>query len=75
MSDWRKSSYSTINGCVEVAWRKATASGHTGCVEVAVDGPAVLVRNSRDPDGARLTFTLHEWAVFVEGVKAGEFDR
>jgi hypothetical protein len=35
---WRKSSYSTTNGCVEVHmhWRKSSYSGGNGCVEVGV---------------------------------------
>jgi hypothetical protein len=46
------------------------------CVEVAgLDAQAIKVRNSRDPDGAVLTFTPAEWDAFVGGVHNGEFDR
>jgi hypothetical protein len=57
-------------------WRKSTRSGATGaCVEVqAVDG-AVLVRDSKDPDGPRLAFSIRQWRTFVTAVAAGEFDR
>jgi hypothetical protein len=57
-------------------WRKSTRSGATGaCVEVqAVDG-AVLMRDSKDPDGPRLTFPIEQWRAFLAGVAAGEFDR
>jgi hypothetical protein len=57
-------------------WRKSSYSGGNGgaCVEVAVlrDG-GLAVRDSKDPDGARLAFTADEWATFTTGVKAGEF--
>lgn len=34
----------------------------------------VLVRDSKDPDGEQLSFTRAEWAGFLAGAKAGEFD-
>jgi len=46
------------------------------CVAVGQtqDG-SVAVRRSQDSDSAKsLTFTKEEWAVFVKGVKANEFD-
>ena len=55
-------------------FRKASGSGDIGCVEVAMRDGLVGVRDSKDAAGASLTFTRHEWTVFVEGVKAGEFD-
>ena len=58
----------------EPVWRKATASHNAGCVEVAFDGPAVLVRNSREPEGPRLVFNTQEWQCFLAGVVSGEFD-
>jgi hypothetical protein len=58
-------------------WRKSSYSGGNGgnCVEVAAlrDG-GLAVRDSKDPEGARLAFTAEEWAAFTAGVKAGEFD-
>jgi hypothetical protein len=58
-------------------WWKSSYSGGNGgnCVEVALlrDG-GMAVRDSKDPDGARLEFTADEWAAFTAGVKAGEFD-
>ena len=53
---WRKSSYSASNG--------------GQCVEVAHALPAaVMVRDSRDPDGARLILPPAAWAAFVDQVK------
>lgn len=34
----------------------------------------VHVRNTSDPDGPVLVFTIEEWGPFLLGVKAGEFD-
>ena len=68
---WRKASYSGDNGggCVEVGvWRKATHSGGNGgnCVEVAARPDAlVAVRDSKDPDGATLTFSTSGWREFI----------
>lgn len=58
--DYRKSSFSTDQqGCVEVA---ATTDGGR------------WVRDTKDRSRPAHFYTAHEWACFVEGVKAGEFD-
>jgi hypothetical protein len=56
-------------------WRKSTYSFSNGnCVEVA-SGPApatpgmVLVRDSKDPEGPRLSFSGREWAAFTAAVR------
>lgn len=59
MSGWFKSPYSTANG---------------NCVEVNISLDHVAVRDSKDRSGAFLTFTLEEWAAFLDGAKAGLFD-
>jgi Domain of unknown function (DUF397) len=58
-----------------VTWRKSSYSGNDGggCVEVAQLPAVVALRDSKDPDGSRLTFSSEEWRAFVAGVKAGEF--
>ena len=69
---WRKASYSGGNGgnCVEVGvWRKASYSGGNGggCVEVTSMGiTLVAVRDSKEPDGPKLTFTSPAWRSFIE---------
>lgn len=73
MSEWRKSSYCESGACVEVAWRKSSYSSDTAnCVEVAPVADAVLLRDSKDPDGPVLTFTPAAWGAFVAGVRSGE---
>ncbi|MDR3033483.1 MAG: DUF397 domain-containing protein [Kitasatospora sp.] len=54
------------------AWRKSSYSGANGgdCIEVDDANPGT-VRDSKDPDGPRLTFTPHTWQTFVASVKAG----
>jgi hypothetical protein len=57
-------------------WRKASkSSGNGQCVEVMDLGHSVAVRDSKDPDGAILTFTPGEWAAFIDGATKGEFDQ
>ncbi|MGO1055993.1 DUF397 domain-containing protein [Crossiella sp. CA198] len=51
---WRKSSYSSGNG--------------ENCVEVAVLPDAVVVRDSKNPDGAGLSFSPGAFAAFVHGL-------
>lgn len=49
-------------------WRKSSYSGTNGgnCVEVARNLPGVVaVRDSKDPDGPALAFTLADWAAFT----------
>jgi len=59
-----------------VAWRKSSRSGHEGgqCVEVAEAGLVVAVRDSKDPDGPKLTFGPADWRAFTGHIKAGSHD-
>ncbi|WP_406358058.1 DUF397 domain-containing protein [Streptomyces sp. NBC_01635] len=68
-SAWFKSSYSSGEGgeCVEVAWSRSSYSGAEGgqCVEVATTTEAVLIRDSKQPAGARLVVGVNAWDGFV----------
>lgn len=57
--DWRKSSFCSANSCVEV---------------LPLVAGSVAVQDSKHPDDPPLVFGAGEWAAFVAGVKAGEFD-
>jgi hypothetical protein len=57
----------------ETRWRKARSCSGGQCVEVAKVGGRYLVRDSKAPDGAVLSFTEAEWLAFAEGVKKGDF--
>lgn len=66
---WRKSSFSSSpdGNCVEVAWKKSSFSSvpDGNCVEVALDHLGVAVRDSKNTDGAILTFDRGAWDRFL----------
>ncbi|MFD0315783.1 DUF397 domain-containing protein [Streptomyces flavalbus] len=54
------------------AWRKSSYSGGSGgdCVEVAETHPTLIpVRDSKNPDGPKLTFQTEAWSAFVTALK------
>ena len=53
-------------------WRKGSTCASATCVEVAKGGGGILVRDSKNP-AVVLTFTLEEWAAFMDAAEAGEF--
>jgi hypothetical protein len=58
-----------------VEWRKSSLSTTNGCVEVAFVGDGIAVRESKQEGrGPVLEFTATEWAAFLGGVRGGEFD-
>ncbi|KAA2260090.1 DUF397 domain-containing protein [Solihabitans fulvus] len=72
MTVWRKSSYSSgQENCVEMSWRKSSHSdAQENCVEVGHAPTHVGFRDSKNPDGAVLTFTRAELAAFLGAAKA-----
>jgi len=58
----------------ESPWTRSSLCASGNCVEVAVRGAVVMVRDSKDPASAPLTYSRDEWHAFVSGVKLGEFD-
>ncbi|MFI9271181.1 DUF397 domain-containing protein [Kitasatospora sp. NPDC052896] len=53
-------------------WRKSSYSGPNGgdCVEIADGLPGVVpVRDSKDPDGPVLVFSVEAFADFIASVK------
>ncbi|MBW8483459.1 DUF397 domain-containing protein [Actinomadura parmotrematis] len=85
-STWRKGSRSFNNGgdCVEVAglphsgseWHKSSHSYDNGgqCVEVARLTPAIALRDSKDPDGAKLILPSKAWRELVARISEGSLD-
>ncbi|XVU23772.1 DUF397 domain-containing protein [Actinoplanes sp. CA-054009] len=58
-------------------WRKSTRSAQENCVEVSyrADEGVILVRDTKAREhGPILTFTRSEWSAFVAGVGNGEFN-
>jgi Domain of unknown function (DUF397) len=72
----------TYNGMPTTAlpaltWQKSGRSNPSGnCVELAAlpTGEHIAVRNSRDPDGPALIYTIEEVAAFIAGARDGDFD-
>ncbi|MEU5988995.1 DUF397 domain-containing protein [Spirillospora sp. NPDC047418] len=62
MAGWRKSSYSG-------------AINDEACVEVVGVGGGVAVRDSRDPEGGRLSVTGDQFGRLLRRIKAGALDR
>jgi hypothetical protein len=60
-----------------LTWRKSTASSDSGheCVEVACAVQSVLVRDSKDKDGSRLTISAQAWQAFLNRIKGGDFGK
>lgn len=57
-------------------WIKSTFCESSGCVEVAeghdvTGNPVIKLRDTR---GWTVEYTRAEWDVFLQGVKAGDFD-
>ncbi len=57
-------------------WQKPWSGGNGGnCVEaMKLDDGRVAVRQSADPDGPALIYTLSEITAFIQGAKAGQAD-
>jgi hypothetical protein len=59
----------------DVRWIKSHRCSADGCVEVAhLPGGSVALRDSKNVSKAAHVFDQDEWAAFIAGVKAGEFD-
>ena len=59
-----------------VLWRKSSRSGSSGdnCVQVAALPVVILVRDSKNPDGARLAFCRAAFGVLAREIRAGRHD-
>jgi hypothetical protein len=59
-------------------WSTGRSDGSGQCVEVATELPnapgIVAVRDSKDRDGATLTFTTAEWRAHLASVRDGLYD-
>lgn len=58
----------------ELTWRIARRCNGGACVRVAANGDAVVIGDSKNPDGPVLSYSRTEFRTFVEGVRQGDFD-
>ena len=55
-------------------WRKSSRStGGNDCVEVAQTETSCLVRDSKNPGGARLGIRPQAWAAFIHDIKHSSY--
>lgn len=59
----------TPDAPVDLAWFKSSYSSNEGgeCVEVAHTPTSVFVRDSKAPNGPRLTVTRNRWVALLRG--------
>ena len=56
-------------------WRKSSYSGNTGnCVEVSGLGPAIAIRDSKNPAGPALAFRPSAWRRFTKDFNGSQHD-
>lgn len=60
----------------QLVWRASTHSGSGDCLEVAITGDdhrdVILVRDSKDMRGPRLSFSRRNWLAFVAFVRISQ---
>jgi hypothetical protein len=63
-----------MDSMTNAAWRKSSYSGGNGgnCVEVADDAGRVLVRDTKNRDGATLSVPVDAWQRFAASLKRAE---
>jgi hypothetical protein len=56
------------------SWQHSSFCANGACVQVQTHPSGVRVVRGSDQPGRVVLFDADEWAAFVAGVKAGEFD-
>lgn len=57
-----------------LTWQTSSACNNGSCLEVSRTKNHVLLRDSNDPEQRVVAVTVEEFAAFLIGAKAGEFD-
>jgi Domain of unknown function (DUF397) len=64
-----------ITNIYGVSWITSRACNNSACVQVAfLAGGLVALRDSKHTDQKAHVFDTQEWAAFIAGVRAGDFD-
>lgn len=58
----------------KVYYKSSLSAKSFKCVGVRRDGDRIWITNT-NTDGPNVDFTFEEWKIFIDGVKAGEFDK
>jgi predicted secreted Zn-dependent protease len=61
-------------GNTGLIWHTTLSCNGGACVKVAASAQAILIADSKEPDGPVLSYTQTEWQEFVAGIKNGDFD-
>jgi hypothetical protein len=56
---------------LQVTFRRSSFCGSTECIEVALQENVVILRDSAQPNGNMLHYTVEGWRSFVRNIKAG----
>ena len=65
-----------MNEHVEIDFLSSSYCGSGDCVQVgSLPDDRVAVRDGKRPTNGYHTFTGEAWQAFLEGLRAGEFDR
>jgi predicted secreted Zn-dependent protease len=61
-------------GQANPVWRTPLTCNGGACIKVAASGQAILIADSKQPEGPILSYSHDEWQQFVAGIKNGDFD-
>ena len=61
-------------GQTNPVWRTTLSCNGGECIQVAASGQAILIADSKQPEGPILSYSHVEWQQFVTGIKNGDFD-
>jgi Domain of unknown function (DUF397) len=61
-------------GAEEINWRKSSFSGTQDCVEVRQFADRVQIRDSKNRRASALSVSSGQWHAFVAGLRSGGFE-